>query len=100
MFELCRSSNIYFLFTIVTTVLGAILLLVQVAAGIGLSKMSPRGRKLVLVYALVMAVVSNVLNGIDLLPVMSSHVATQAADEPPGARKVMGISLPLGRSLD
>ena len=98
-FELCRTSNFYFVFTVVSTILGLVFLGVQVAAGFGLLKMAPSGRKLILayaMYAMVMTVVSNAVNYFFLLPKMRDQMQAQAANGPAAAQQIVEASLVVG----
>jgi hypothetical protein len=97
--ELCRTSNAYFVFTLVTTVLGFAFLVVLLMAGLQLWKMSPIGRKLILAYsgyAIIAAIVSNAVNFVYLLPIMRDQMSTNATGLPPAAQQIMQASAVFG----
>jgi hypothetical protein len=62
-------------------------------------RMSPSGRKLILiyaVYAIIAAIVSNAVNFVYLLPVMRAQMSTTAAGLPPEAQQIMQASAVFG----
>ena len=101
--ELCRENFGYLIFTIVSNVIGLVFLVVQVVAGFKLLSMEPLGRKLILiyaVYAIIFAIVANIVNYFLLLPAIRKQIAAQGAGAPPSVQAftewVTTISMVLG----